>query len=39
MGGARETILASRFSHIRAFYVEITKILGVKLKMLCYNRD
>ena len=29
----------SRFEHICAFYVEITNIQGVKLKMSCYNRD
>ena len=29
----------SRFEHIRAFYVDITNIDGVKLKMSCYNRD
>ena len=29
----------SRFEHIFAFYVEITNIHGVKLKMSCYNRD
>ena len=29
----------SRFKHICAFYVEITNIHGVKLKMACYNRD
>ena len=28
----------SRFEHICAFYVEITNIQGVKLKMSCYNR-
>ena len=29
----------SRFEHMRAFYVEITNIHGVKLKMSCYNHD
>ena len=29
----------SPFEHIRAFYVEITNIDGMKLKMSCYNRD
>ena len=29
----------SRLEHICAFYVEITNIQGVKLKMSCYNRD
>ena len=28
-----------RYEHICAFYVEITNIHGVKLKMSCYNRD
>ena len=30
---------SSRFEHICAFYVEITNIHGVKLKMSCHNRD
>ena len=29
----------SRFEHICAFYVEITNIHVVKLKISCYNRD
>ena len=29
----------SRFDHICAFYVEITKIHGLKLKMQCHNLD
>ena len=35
----RSTWKGSRFQHIRAFYVEITSIHGVKLNMSCYNRD